>query len=98
MASSSAFPIRFLGAALYLVAALVIVDQVGELLIALRPWELGSPHWRFGAFGLAAGRMTILVLIDGVLVIAAALRGNVLLLRIWAVVHFVVGLALAAAL
>ena len=98
MASQTTFPIRLLGAALYLVAGLVLVDQVSELLVSLRPWDLGRPHWRFGAFGLITGRATILVLLDAMVIAGAGLRGNVLLLRAWAVVHLVAGLALAAAI
>ena len=85
---------------LYASAALVLIDQASEFLTGLAPYRWSSVDWRFGAFGLALGRTTSLVLVDVLVVIAAAARADRRLLRVVAVLHGVlavtvlVGLAL----
>jgi hypothetical protein len=81
---------RFLFAALYAGAIVVLLDQSAELIASLSPLRFGEVEWRFGAFGLLVGRTTTAVLVDALLFIAAAGSGHRGLLRGLGVVHFVV--------
>jgi hypothetical protein len=80
--------LRYVYAALYAAAALVGIDQAAELAASLVPFRIGEVQWRFGAYGLVIGRVTTLVLVDGMVLLAAAGRGHAGVLRAWGVLHF----------
>ncbi len=92
MSEATSVPARFVFLALYAAAGLVIVDQLAELAIGLYPFRAGEVHWRFGAFGLATGRATVLILVDALLLVAALGLGHGGFVRFWSVIHMVLGL------
>lgn len=92
MSEATSVPARFVFLALYAAAGLVIVDQLAELAIGLYPFRAGEVHWRFGAFGLATGRATVLILVDALLLLAALGLGHSGFVRVWSVIHMVLGL------
>ena len=83
-----AFPYRVL----YIAAALILADQASDLLTGLAPYRWSAVEWRFGAYGILLGRTTSLVLVDVLIVIAAAARGDRRVLRWVAVLHAMLGL------
>lgn len=85
---------RKLPALLYLGAAFVLIDQATILLAAAFPAEIGSPQWRFGVVGLAAGRFSPLLLADLMVVAAATLGGHLRALRVLGAIHLVLPLLL----
>ncbi|MBX3146089.1 MAG: hypothetical protein KF785_04920 [Gemmatimonadales bacterium] len=92
MSEATSVPARFVFWTLYAAAGLVIVDQLAELTIGLYPFRAGEVHWRFGAFGLATGRATVLILVDALLLVAALGLGHRGFVRVWSVIHLVFGL------
>lgn len=88
--STSGTTSRFLFAAVYAAAALVLLDQGAELVAALVPFRAGEVDWRFGAFGLLVGRTTTAVLADVLVFVAAVGSGHRTFLRVWGVVHLAV--------
>jgi uncharacterized membrane protein len=79
-------------AALYAAAGFVLVDQASDLAASLYPFQPGQVNWRFAAFGLLTGRLTTLVLLDAVLLIAALGRGDSRFIRFLALLHVPVAL------
>lgn len=98
MTSGARVPSKYIFAALYATALFIIADQLSELVVALYPFNYGDVNWRFGAFGLATGRATTFVLVDGFVLIAALGRGHVGFIRFWGALHVLVAAALVAAL
>jgi hypothetical protein len=91
---------RNLLALLYLAAALVIADQVADLvatLLATSPTP-GLASWRFGAFGLIASRASVFLIADVMLFSAAIGLGHRLVLRVLGIVHLVIAAGLLAGL
>ncbi len=86
---------RFLFAALYAAAIVVLLDQAAELFASLYPFSLGDLQWRFGAFGLLVGRTTTAVLVDALVFLAATGLGHWRLLRAWGLVHLIAAALLA---
>ena len=89
-------PSRYLFRALYAAAALVLMDQLAELLASTYPFQVGEVKWRFGAFGLFIGRTTTAVIVDMLVLIAAVGLEHRRFLRVWGALHFVVGVLLVA--
>lgn len=95
--------VRKLFGLLYLAGFLVLADQVIEILAALfmgsAPPAPGAASWRFGAFGLVAGRLGLLLLGDVFLFAAAIGLEHRIVLRLLGVIHvFLAAIALAALL
>lgn len=78
----------FLGL-LYLAGAVLVVDQGLILASSIMPFSPGAAQWRFGAVGLAAGRITPLLLADTAIILAAIWLGHRAMLRTWALLHLV---------
>ena len=82
--SSSTRP--FLGL-LYLAGAALVIDQGLILASSILPFSPGAAQWRFGAVGLAAGRITPLLVADTAIILAAVWLGHRAMLRVWAILH-----------
>jgi len=87
---------NYVYASLYALAAFILVDQVSDLATGLHPFQLSSSGWRFGAFGLAVGRLTTLVFVDAMLLIAALGRNDRGFLRFWSFLHLPLALFFVA--
>lgn len=87
---------RHLQIALYVIAALIMVDQLSQLLVTVFPFDTRAVRWRVAAFGLAVGYTATLLLADLLVIAAASGLGHRRFLRIWGVLHLIAGLALAA--
>lgn len=85
---------RYVFSALYAAAALILVDQLGELLVSLHPFHPEAVQWRFGAYGLVLGRTTTLLIADVTVVLAALGLGHPRVVQAWGVVHLVLGAVL----
>jgi hypothetical protein len=85
-------PGAYVWAALYAAAGFVLIDQASDLAASLYPFQPGQVNWRFAAFGLATGRLTTLVLIDAILLIAALGRGDSRFIRFLALLHLPIAL------
>lgn len=83
-------------AALYLVGAVILIDQGADLIASIFPLQLSNPQWRFGAFGIALARVTPVLLADVMILVAATGLEHRGFLRFWAAIHLVAGLGLAA--
>lgn len=92
--------LRRLLALLYLAGALIAVDQIADLLATLlaNPVALDSPQWRFGAFGLAATRGSVLLVADILLFAAALGLDHTRVLRALGAVNLIAAVAVVAAL
>ena len=86
--------VRRLISLLYLAGLLIIADQVIEILAALLAGSPapGAASWRFGAFGVVAGRLSVLLVADAFLFAAAIGLQHRMMLRVLGWIH----LALAA--
>lgn len=73
---------------LYLAGVALILDQGLILASSIMPFSPGAAQWRFGAVGLAAGRITHL-LADTAVILAAMWLGHRAVLRTWALLHLV---------
>ncbi|HEX8360748.1 MAG TPA: hypothetical protein VF613_11590 [Longimicrobium sp.] len=51
--------LRSLAPPLYLLALLMCVVPLVDLVAALRPYQLGSAHWRYGAIGLLGNALML---------------------------------------
>jgi hypothetical protein len=89
---------RFLFAAVYAAAGLLLLDLGAELAATLYPFSVGDVDWRFGAFGLVIGRTTTTVLADALIFLAAIGSGHRTFLKVWGAVHLVVAVAVLATL
>ena len=91
---------RRLLALLYLAGALIAVDQIADLLATLlaNPVSLDSAQWRFGAFGLAATRGSVLLVADILLFAAALGLDHARVLRVLGAVNLLVAVGVVAAL
>jgi len=76
----------FLGL-LYLAGAVLVIDQSLILASSIMPFSPGAAQWRFGAVGLAAGRITPLLVADTAIILAAVWLGHRAMLRAWAILH-----------
>ncbi len=74
---------------LYLAGVALILDQGLILASSIMPFSPGAAQWRFGAVGLAAGRITPLLLADTAVILAAMWLGHRAVLRTWALLHLV---------
>ncbi len=84
----------------YLAAGLMLVDQVIEIAVALlgsNPTP-GLASWRYGAFGLIAGRLGFLIVADAFLFAAATSLDHRIFLRILGFVHLAMAVVLFGAL
>ncbi|MDX2056879.1 MAG: hypothetical protein SFV24_03690 [Gemmatimonadales bacterium] len=88
--------VRHLFAALYLAAGLILVDQTAETVAAILPIRADDPQWRFGAFGLAVGHTTALLVADVLMLTAAVSLDHRRFLRGWGLLHLPIALLLAA--
>ncbi|HEV8355781.1 MAG TPA: hypothetical protein VGQ17_03340 [Gemmatimonadales bacterium] len=86
---------RLLGL-LYLAGILLAADQIADLIstILANPVALDSIEWRFGAFGLAASRVSVFLVADVMLFTAAVARDDRNALRLLGVVNLIIALAL----
>lgn len=87
----------FLGL-LYLAGAALVIDQALILASSIMPFSPGAAQWRFGAVGLATGRVTPLLLADTVIILAAVWLGHRTMLRVWALLHLALVVAFLLAL
>jgi hypothetical protein len=85
---------RYLFLALYAAAALILLDQIAELVVVLYPFRLSAVDWRFGAFGLIMGRTTTAVIMDVLIILATLGLRHRRALRIWGMLHVVAALLL----
>jgi hypothetical protein len=83
---------------LYLLGALIILEQASELVVAMIPTNLASPSWRFTAVSLAFGKVTPLLFADALIGMAAFGRGDWTFVRIWGWLHIAFAVVLAALL
>lgn len=83
---------------LYIVAAVILVDQALEVLSLVWPLRFGLASWRFGALGLALGKLEFLALADALLLATAVFLEHRRFLRILGLLHALVGLVVLAAL
>ncbi|MEO8451125.1 MAG: hypothetical protein ABI647_15105 [Gemmatimonadota bacterium] len=95
---TSSTTLRGLRVVLYAVSALILVDQVTELAITALPARLSDMQWRFGLFGLFAGRATPFLLADGLVLATALIFEDSRLIRPWAILHLILALPLAVGL
>lgn len=91
---------RRLLALLYLAGAILIVDQVADLIGSLlaQPVALGSAAWRFGAFGLVSSRSSVFFVADAMIFAAALGLEHRGMLRALGVLHLLFAAALAGGL
>jgi len=75
---------------LYVAALMVLIDQSSELVASMYPFRTSDVQWRFGAYGLIVGRTTTMVLVDIMLIVAAAGLRHRLVVRAWGLLHFLV--------
>ena len=97
MTGSPPTPLHRISSVLYLAGILVIFDQLAILGTSILPLASGTVEWRYGAVGLAAGRLTPLLLGDCLLLVAAVTANHRGAMRVLAVLHLVLALAIAAA-
>ena len=83
---------------LYAVAALIVLDQLTEVAITAWPLRVSDLSWRFGLFGLFAGRATAFLVADGLVLATAVFFGDPRPLRAWGVIHLVLAVPLAVGL
>lgn len=83
---------------LYLLGALILLEQASELVVTLWPLHPEEAPWRFGAVGLTLGRTTAFLFADALIGIAAFARGDWRFLRVWGWLHLALGAAVAAVL
>lgn len=86
---------RRLVAVLYLFAIVIVADQVSDLFSSLWPMHFELARWRFGAFGIAIGRLEFLALADAAALAAAILLDHRRVLLALAGLHVLLALALA---
>ena len=97
---SQAAPTHRLLGLLYLVGGLILADQIADVAatVLLQPGTTGTANWRVAVYGLAASRASILLLADVLLFVAAVGLGHRVVLRVLALLHGVLVLALAGGL
>ncbi len=83
--------LQHLSPLLVLGAVAIFLDQAVEAATSLYPAHLESVHWRFGAFGLLAGRITSVLVADLFLVLALWSREDPRAVRAWAWIHLTLG-------
>jgi len=90
--------VRRLLALLYLAGALIAIDQIVDLIATLlaNPVSLGSVQWRFGAFGLAATRGSVLLVAEVMLFAAALGLEHARVVRFLGVLNLVLAAGVAA--
>ena len=90
--------LRKLLALLYLAGVLIAIDQIADLIATLlaSPVSLGAVQWRFGAFGLAATRGSVLLVAEIMLFAAALGLDHPGVLRFLGVLNLVLAAALVA--
>jgi len=90
---------RLLGL-LYLAGAILIVDQVADLIgtFLAQPVALDSAAWRFGAFGLISSRSSVFFVADAMIFAAALGLEHRGVLRALGVLHLLLAAALATGL
>jgi hypothetical protein len=90
--------LRKLLALLYLAGALIAIDQIADLIATLlaNPVSLGAVQWRFGAFGLAATRGSVLLVAEIMLFAAALGLEHPGVLRFLGVLNLVLAVVLVA--
>ena len=91
---------RRLLALLYLAGAILIVDQVADLIgtFMAQPIALGSAAWRFGAFGLFSSRSSVLLVADAMLFAAAIGLDHRRVLRTLGFLHLLLAVTATAGL
>jgi hypothetical protein len=80
---------------LYLVAAVIVIDQAFDWIGIIQPLRSGLATWRFGAFGTAIGRLGPLAIADSLLLSAALLLDHRRMLLSLCVLHGLISLGLA---
>jgi hypothetical protein len=92
--------VRRLLALLYLAGAILIVDQVADLIgsFLAQPVALGSAAWRFGAFGLISSRSSVFFVADAMIFAAALGLEHRRVLRALGFLHVLLAIAVAAGL
>jgi hypothetical protein len=90
--------VRKLLALLYLAGALIAIDQIADLIATLlaNPVSLGSVQWRFGTFGLAATRGSVLLVAEVMLFAAALGLEHARAVRFLGVLNLVLAAGVAA--
>ena len=91
---------RKLLALLYLAGILIAVDQIADLTVTVlaAPVALDSFQWRFGVYGLLATRVSILLVAEVMLFIAAVGLDHSNMLRALGLLNMVLALAALAGL
>ena len=82
---------------LYVIALVIVVDQVTELLTLTWPLRPGLASWRFGTLGLAMAKLEFLALADAAALAAGFLLGHRKVLLTLAGLHLLFALAVGTA-
>jgi hypothetical protein len=96
----ASLPRRRLLAVLFAAGLIILLDQSADLVATLlsRRIETSAPNWRFGLFGLVAGRTSALLLGDVMVLAAVVALGWRNMLRVLAVAHLLLGVCAVAGL
>lgn len=79
------------------IAIVIVVDQTLDVVISAAPSAKPSDvFWRFGAFGLIAGKLPFLLIADLLLVMVAAANGSRIWLRLLGSLNILMAALLAA--
>lgn len=83
---------------LYLIAAMVLLDQITQLAVTVYPFRISQVQWRIAAFGLAFGFSTSVLVSDLLIFWAAAGLDHRRVGRWWAALHLVFAVVMGALL